>query len=238
MKTPPRLATVLLARFGRHNEAGVGDLLEQYAAGRSNAWCWRQSVFLIATSVWGEMRSQASVLVIAGLFASVIALMTYTAFQQFYRRGADKPQVDIAGAAALTMDNGGQLAAIVPQQTVDMTDSLEPFVIVFDHDLRPIASSARLNGRIPVPARGVFDVVSRNAFDHHFTWQPQRGVRDAVVLTHFDGPNGRGFVLVGRSLRVAESKTLLMTRIVMAAWAGSLLGLLAYFGLRRSRTAV
>jgi hypothetical protein len=117
-----------------------------------------------------------------------------------------------------------------------MRTSLEPYVIVFDREGNPIAASVTLNGHVPVPPHGVFEVASRNAIDHHFTWQPQRGVREAVVLTHFGGPAGRGFVLVGRSLRVVESQIILMTRLVMIAWAGSLLTLFAYFGLRSRRT--
>ena len=46
---PPRAATWLLRRFaaGRHSESLEGDLIEQYAQGRSQLWYWRQ----VATAI-------------------------------------------------------------------------------------------------------------------------------------------------------------------------------------------
>jgi preprotein translocase subunit SecY len=44
---PPRLATWLLTRVGRKNEALVGDLVEEYQRGRSAAWYWRQALTAI-----------------------------------------------------------------------------------------------------------------------------------------------------------------------------------------------
>ena len=38
----PRLATILLERLGPDPETLVGDLAEEYIAGRSAAWYWRQ----------------------------------------------------------------------------------------------------------------------------------------------------------------------------------------------------
>ena len=51
-KTPPRLAVLLLELFVG-NEPLAGDLEEEYRAGRSRAWYWRQ----VAASVWaGPLR--------------------------------------------------------------------------------------------------------------------------------------------------------------------------------------
>jgi hypothetical protein len=48
---PPRLATWLLDRLGytRHNAALAGDLLEEFAAGRTAAWYWRQTAMVISS---------------------------------------------------------------------------------------------------------------------------------------------------------------------------------------------
>jgi hypothetical protein len=46
---PPRVSTWLLKRLaaGRHGESLAGDLIEQYARGRSRLWYWRQAAMAI-----------------------------------------------------------------------------------------------------------------------------------------------------------------------------------------------
>ena len=46
-RTPPRLATLLLALVAA-DEALAGDLEEEYRAGRSRAWYWRQVIAAVA----------------------------------------------------------------------------------------------------------------------------------------------------------------------------------------------
>ena len=55
---PPRLALWLLRHTcpGNHDRALAGDLVEQYSAGRSPAWFWRQVLIAIALGVLSEMR--------------------------------------------------------------------------------------------------------------------------------------------------------------------------------------
>ena len=51
-KQPPALATWLLTRSARGNEALVGDLLEEYRQGRSALWYWRQVLTTVAIGRW------------------------------------------------------------------------------------------------------------------------------------------------------------------------------------------
>ncbi len=48
MRPVPALPTWLLLRFGPPDESFVGDLAEEYTAGRSRAWYWRQVISAIA----------------------------------------------------------------------------------------------------------------------------------------------------------------------------------------------
>ncbi len=54
----PVFATWLLERFGvkRQNEALIGDLAEEYQAGKSWAWYWWQTLFAIAVAVLRDVR--------------------------------------------------------------------------------------------------------------------------------------------------------------------------------------
>jgi preprotein translocase subunit SecY len=51
-KQPPALATWLLKRAARGNEALVGDLLEEYCRGRSTGWYWRQVLTAVVVGRW------------------------------------------------------------------------------------------------------------------------------------------------------------------------------------------
>lgn len=45
---PPKLALTLLHRYVPDNDPLVGDLVEEFAAGRSRVWFWRQALTAIA----------------------------------------------------------------------------------------------------------------------------------------------------------------------------------------------
>jgi hypothetical protein len=51
MRHPPTRATRLLLQLGPQDEAFIGDRIEEYRAGRSRAWYWRQvlSAVLLST---------------------------------------------------------------------------------------------------------------------------------------------------------------------------------------------
>jgi hypothetical protein len=53
MRQPPALANWLLARFALVEDALVGDLYQEWSAGRSTVWFWHQTVAAIA---WGAVR--------------------------------------------------------------------------------------------------------------------------------------------------------------------------------------
>jgi hypothetical protein len=53
MRQPPKLGTSLLTRFGLVDDALVGDVLQEWSAGRSSPWFWYQTV---AAIVWAAVR--------------------------------------------------------------------------------------------------------------------------------------------------------------------------------------
>jgi hypothetical protein len=56
---PPKRATWLLEHAGSRyrRESLAGDLIEEYRAGRSDAWYWRQVLWAIAASVGHAVRA-------------------------------------------------------------------------------------------------------------------------------------------------------------------------------------
>jgi hypothetical protein len=154
------------------------------------------------------------------IVVSALAGLLYVAVQQAIRSAANDPQIQLAEDAATTLNNGGTIQSVVPARKVDIATSLARYIIVFDASGTPVASSAQLNGQTPTIPSGVFDSVRHNGEDK-ITWQPQPGVRSAIVVVQFHGPTG-GFVLAGRSLREVEQREDNLLRI---DWLG-LIGIL------------
>jgi len=148
--------------------------------------------------------------------------LVYLATQQTLRLGANDPQIQLAEDAAEHLSGGGTVESILPARQIDLAKSIAPFIIVFDEAGKPLASSALLNGEIPNLPAGVFDYVRQNGEDR-ITWQPEAGVRMAIVVVRVSGTNP-GFVLAGRSLREVEIRENQVYQEAGAAWIISLLG--------------
>ena len=55
MSKPPVVATAILTRLGPRNESIVGDIFEEYRAGRSRLWFWRQVLSAVFFSAVREI---------------------------------------------------------------------------------------------------------------------------------------------------------------------------------------
>ena len=83
-RKPPALATWLLTRAARGNDALIGDLLEEFRSGRSRPWYWSQTLRALATTRWQEavlaiaivgLYTLGSYVLLPGTSASLLALM-------------------------------------------------------------------------------------------------------------------------------------------------------------------
>jgi hypothetical protein len=156
---------------------------------------------------------------------SIMSLLIYAGIQQSFRQTANDPQIQMAEDAANDLSQGAGPETVLPQRTIDIAKSLSPYMIIYDESGRPVRGSGLLNEKLPGPPSGVFDFTRQNGRDI-VTWQPQPGVRSAIVVIHFKGQNNSGFVLVGRSLREIEIREDRMSLIVLMGW---LAGLFATF---------
>lgn len=158
------------------------------------------------------------------LMAAIALLsgLTYVIAQQVLRQSANDPQIQMAEDAAADLESGAAPAQVVGARTVEMSESLTPYLIVYDASGKLLASSARLHDAQPLIPPGVLDA-ARARGQNRVTWQPEPGVRSATVIVAYGGPDG-GTVLAGRSLREVEVRE---DTVFQLAFAGGLAAAIA-----------
>ena len=154
-----------------------------------------------------------------------MCVLAYLSVQQVWRQSANDPQVQVARDTARLLAGGLPMDSAVPRLQIDMSESLSPFVMIFNDAGAVQASSGRLHGGVRTVPKGVLDQV-RQRGELRVTWQPENGVRIATVVVPYSGTTS-GFVLVGRSLREIERRMVQFQGFVGVAWVVILAGLLA-----------
>ena len=146
------------------------------------------------------------------------------AVQQNFRSGANDPQIQLAEDAARAWQGGEMPAALTPAGQVDIALSLAPYLVFYGPDMQPSGGNGRLHGSLPAIPVGVFEYAAREG-RNLLTWQPELGVRSAVVVVPVNGGKG-GYVLAGRSLREVELREDNLIKICAAGGAGGLVATL------------
>ena len=154
------------------------------------------------------------------VLATLTCGLAYALVQQDLRSGANDPQIQMAEDAARALDGGAQPASLVGTSTVDVAQSLAPFLVIFDRSGAVLATDGQLDGHVPVPPPGVLEA-ARASGSNRVTWQPRPGVRVATVSVPWSG----GAVLAGRSLREVEIREDAALQIALAAWLVMLVSL-------------
>jgi hypothetical protein len=146
--------------------------------------------------------------------ATVVTALTYAAVQQDYRQSANDPQIQMAeDAASGTFNVTG---------TVNMNESLAPYLVFYSASGTPVSGNGMLDGKLPGLPQGIFTYVL-NSGEDRVTWQPETGIREAIVVVKMDGSSG-GFVMAGRSLREVEYREDQLEFITDIAWITALVG--------------
>jgi hypothetical protein len=160
-------------------------------------------------------------------YAAIVTLVCgiiYVVVQQNYRMNANDPQFQMVEDAANALNNGADPKSLIPSTTnVEISKSLAPFFIIYDDAENIAATNATLNGKpIKIPP-GVITYVQKNGSDAA-SWQPQPGVRQAMVAIHATA--GKAYIVVaGRSLRKVEERIALLGEQVLFGWACSLVAM-------------
>lgn len=170
------------------------------------------------------MKTFAAVLRLWFILAVALTLVCgilYIAVQQNYRLTANDPQVAMANDAANAIDNGTDPKSLITGPQMEISNSLSPFMIIYNGQGEPVASGAVISGMIPKLPSGVFAFVNTHGEDI-ISWQPGSGIRMAMVIKRTRG-NNLFFVAAGRSLRTTEERIAMLGKQVAFGWVCSLI---------------
>lgn len=156
-----------------------------------------------------------------GIAITFIMGSVFVSLHYVLRAGANTPQIEMARDTTRLIDAGSNPHFFSPAFAVPIEQSMEPYTVVYDLSRRPITGTGVLHGELPTLPKGVFEYAKEHG-EHHFTWQPERGVRSAVVLAYHEGIYP-GYVLSGRSLSEVELRIFTVASIMKAGWAMAML---------------
>ena len=152
----------------------------------------------------------------AGLVVTILCGLIYAAVQQAHRSGANDPQIAIARDIKYALEHNRSLSSLATHDSLDLATSLSVFTTLFDKNGMALQSTGFLGGQFPKMPPGVLDFARAHSEDQ-VTWQPQPGVRMAMVVEAVRSPQA-SFVAVGRSLKEVEKRESNLTTMVLVAW--------------------
>ena len=147
-----------------------------------------------------------------------ICFLVYATVQQNYRQSLNDPQIQMAEDAVHKIGTYGAYdpsasPSVIPHEHIDIATSLAPWIAVYRADFSPVASSGYLHDQMPQITNGVF-VYASNHERNLVTWQPESGVRQAIVVE----ASLQGFVVAGRNMREVERRIQDFSSHVFLAW--------------------
>lgn len=152
----------------------------------------------------------------AAIMVTILCGLIYAAVQQTYRTAANDPQLQMAKDMTVALNNDRSVESLFPKDTIEISESLAPFITFYNKNGTPLRSSGLLFGKMPVLPKGVFDFTEKNGEDV-LSWQPATGVRMALVIESVHS-NDVAFVAAGRSLMETEKRESNLVKMVMIGW--------------------
>ena len=143
---------------------------------------------------------------------------TYLSLQRLGRQADD----DVPAGLALSQLNSPDPQVLKADTPIDLTQGPETFVNVYRGDGTPLTGSGTLSGSVPRLPQGVIESALQTGQDR-VTWQPQQGVRYAIVAR----ATGDTVVVAGQNLQPSESRNRTMELFLGLGWLGSVLTICA-----------
>ncbi|MGZ3753162.1 MAG: hypothetical protein ACXVB6_17985 [Mucilaginibacter sp.] len=158
--------------------------------------------------------------------ATALSGLIYIVGQQGFRQSADDPQYQLTEDAANAISKGADPRSLISTGTLaELTQTLSPYVVIYDTQGNIAAGNATLNGNPLKVPQGVLDYIQKNGHDHA-TWQPQAGVRQAMVGILAKAPGKNYIVIAGRSMRKIEERIATLGQQVAFGWLLTIFGML------------
>lgn len=154
---------------------------------------------------------------IVSFVITVLSCLILLVGQQSLRQSANDPQIQFAEEVADSLSQGAD-PQMLGQPSVDIAKSLAPYVVIYDKDGKPVASTAMFNGQAPQIPSGIFDYIKKKNSRDIVTWQPSKDVRQAIVVMPYSHGDTSGFVMAGKSLREVEKREKALTIEVGTVW--------------------
>jgi hypothetical protein len=158
------------------------------------------------------MKTKNLYFLLAFFLITLFCGLVYASTQQSLRLSADDPQTQIVRDVLGSLNEGAEPAQLSLTAS-DMANTLSSFVIIYDNKEKVAGSTVQLDKKVPTPPSGAFEKVKNNN-ESRFTWEPKKGVRNAVVMIKYKD----GYILAGRSLREIEKREKIVLLYSLAAW--------------------
>jgi hypothetical protein len=161
--------------------------------------------------------------VIVTCFCGLIGVVV----QQSFRQEANDPQIQMAKEMSAAFLNNqfteetlkSSFETFIPSKIqVNVETSLSPWIQIYDASGENLYSSmmtsdAQSTPRVP---KEVFERVDKQG-ENRITWQPKKGIRQAIVVTKFSGLRN-GYIVAGRSLAEVEHRIGSMWMFIGIGW--------------------
>jgi len=171
--------------------------------------------------------------VIMMFLVTFTSLLVYLAAQQTIRLGANDIPSQLAMETSIHLQNGQNAKDAIPAEKVDISKSLNGFVMVYDSSKNLVATSGTLDSSNPVYPKGVLDYLDQKT-ESRITWQPEAGLRFASVAIKYNN----GYIVAARSLNEPERLIGKLGQLIFLAWLACAVFLTAvlavsYFPMRK-----
>ncbi len=157
---------------------------------------------------------------------TLLAGVAYVNDQQTWRQMANEPQEWMAQSAA---NSAAQLTQVPPATTttpIVIERDEAPYTILYDAKRNAVTGTGYLHGVLPQLPNGIFDAVTISGVNR-LTWQPEPGVRQAIVVLPIKGGVlAGGYAVSGRSLAYTEWQESQLTQRWFIGWLATALGIL------------
>ena len=161
------------------------------------------------------------------LVVSLLNGLVYGAMQQVLRLGANDPQIQLAEDTAAQLAAGGAPSEVLPTRTVDIGESLAPYIMVYTEQGQPSAHPPLYMASSPNSPAASSTTCAAGAR----SVSPGSPTPECAALLSscpFQAQSA-GFVLAGRSLREVERRAEELLWEVAAAWGVMMLVVSAPF---------